>query len=62
MATRSRRKKNQESDEEDVSFVKSLQLRTNRGSKIRALLDKKNDEDDSDDFWKNNKYFGGKLS
>jgi len=59
MATRTRRKKEQE--EENVSFVKSLEFRANRGNKIKTLLDKKENESDSDDFWKNNKYFGSKL-
>ena len=56
MSTRTRRKTQKE--DENVSFVKSLEFRANRGNKIKTLLEKKENEDDSDDFWKNNKYFG----
>lgn len=57
MATRSRRRKEQE-EEGEQNFVKSLEFRKHRGGKIKALLDKKQNGDDSDDFWANNKYFG----
>jgi len=59
MTTRSRNKKN---EDENVPFVKNIEMRANRGSKIKNLLDKKAQESDSDDFWKNNKYFGSNPS
>lgn len=60
MTTRSSRSKKVE--EENVSFVKNIEMRANRGNKIKGLLEKKAQESDSDDFWKNNKYFGSNPS
>ena len=60
MTTRSSR--NKKTEEENVPFVKNIEMRANRGSKIKNLLEKKAQESDSDDFWKNNKYFGSKPS
>ena len=36
--------------------LKSMQFRSRRGTKMQSLLDNK--EEDEDDFWKENKYFG----
>lgn len=58
MSTRKKNRKNQEED--DTPFVKSLQLRSVRGTKIKSLMEKKDGEEEEDDFWKNNKYFGSK--
>lgn len=49
-----------ESSEIEV-FAKNMTMRSKRGTKIQKLLRKQKFEEDKDDFWKNNKYFGGKL-
>ena len=53
-----RNKKKNENNDNDIPFVKSMNFRANRGSKIKNLLEKDEDKD-IDDFWKSNKYFGG---
>lgn len=55
----------EESDEESESssseievFAQTLRMRSNRGSKIQKLLRRNKFEEDDDEFWKNNDYFG----
>lgn len=36
-----------------------MQFRKRRGEKMKYLMDRKKEQEESeDDFWKNNKYFG----
>jgi len=55
--SKNKRNKKNPIENDDIPFVKSLSFRANRGSKIKILLEK-NEEEDIDDFWKHNKYFG----
>lgn len=44
---------------EDALFVKNVEFRSNRGSKMQSLLARQvNEEEEEDEFWKENKYFG----
>ena len=38
--------------------VQQMQFRSNRGSKMQQLLDRAGLDDELDDFWAQNKYFG----
>ena len=58
-----RKKPSKSKDDDNVPFVKNLELRSIRGTKIKTLLARQGDnEEEEDEFWKNNKYFGGKAS
>ena len=57
---------NDEDEESVISeveiFAKNMTMRSKRGTKISKLLRKQKFEEDKDDFWNNNKYFGSKHS
>ncbi len=45
-----------------VAAVKEMQFRSNRGSRINYLIAKEKLETQTDDFWKENKYFGSNIN